>query len=362
MEADFPARIESKPPTHEQRNRNRLLAFIAVLLAIWALKVSAPVTLPLAIAIFLIAIFWPLEKRLERRMRRGGAIALTLLCFVAVIALLVLSLWYAVDSVAQRAPQYEAQFNRLYEDVERQAEQLGIPISSGDPEGGAPRSQQSLLSLFLQVVPLVTAFFLILAYLLFGLLEARDYRAKLDQSLGGGRGSRWLGIAQKISSDFQRFIIVRGVVAVATSLQVFLFSLLTGLDFAFIWGLITLILEIVPTVGTFVSLVLPMLFALFQFGISGKALIVFLGLGTIQFVMGNLVEPIVEGKYLRLSPLVVLISIALWGWIWGVAGAFVAVPITIMIVVTCKQFDQTRWIARLLASLEDARPDDHRNA
>ncbi len=352
MEADYPARTEAKSPAHEQKNRNRLLALIAVLLAIWGLKVSAPVTLPLAIATFLIALFWPLEKQLERRVRRWAAITLTLLCFVAIVALLILSLWYAADTVTQRAPYYEAQFNQLLLDIQNIARRLGLSAFIDTSEETVPQPQHSLTSLFIQVVPLVTAFFLILAYLLFGILEAPDYRIKLDKNLGEERGSHWLEIAQKISSDVQRFMIVRGATAVVTSLLVFFFSLLAGLDFAFIWGLITLILEIIPTVGTFISLVLPMLFALFQFGLSGKALLVLLGLGTIQFVMGNFVEPLAEGKYLHLSSLVVLVSIAFWGWIWGIAGAFIAVPLTIMIVAICRQFDQTRWIAMLLASLD----------
>jgi predicted PurR-regulated permease PerM len=83
------------------------------------------------------------------------------------------------------------------------------------------------------------------------------------------------------------------------------------------------------------------------------ALLVLLGVGGVQFVMGQYIDPLLQGKYLALSPLVVLLSVTFWGWLWGVAGAFIGVPLTIGIVITCRHFERTRWIATLLAEVND---------
>lgn len=345
MEAEYPARLKKEPRSSENKIRNRLLAIIMVLIVTWGLKVSAPVTLPLAIAMFLVAVFWPLQHRLERNVPRGLAAALTLLSFLLVIAGLVAAVWYAVEVVSQKWPQYEGQFQALIRSLEGRMQRLGI--SSGESGAGVP--QRSLFQTTTQVAGMLGAFFLTMAYLIFGLVEVHDYHAKLDRSLGGGQGSRWIKVARQISVDFQRFILIRGLIAFVTGFLAFLFSSLVGLDFAFIWGLITFVLEFIPTVGTFVSMVPPVLFALFQFGPSWQALVVFLGLGTIQFLMGNVIEPLVEGKYLRLSPLIILISIAFWAWVWGVAGAFIALPLTMFVAIACRHFEQTRWIAVLLS-------------
>jgi AI-2 transport protein TqsA len=93
----------------------------------------------------------------------------------------------------------------------------------------------------------------------------------------------------------------------------------------------------------------PSLFALIQFDGLGRPLLVFLGMAVLQLVCGNYVDPLIQGHYLSLSPVVVLVSILLWGWIWGIPGAFLGVPITIGLVVTADHFPKTRWIARLLS-------------
>lgn len=345
MEADYSARVKKEPLTGEHRTRNRLLAIITVLLVVWGLKLSASVTLPLAVALFLVAVFWPLQQRLEKSLPRGVAAALTLLCFLLVVAGMVAATWYAVDVVSEKWPQYEGQFRELVSTLESRVRPLGI----GNGEGLSGGTERSLFRTTAQVAGIVGAFFLTMAYLIFGLVEVHDYHDKLDRSLGGGQGSRWIKVAREISVDFQRFVLIRGAIALVTGFLAFLFSSLVGLDFAFIWGLITFILEFIPTVGTFVSMVPPVLFALFQFGPSWQALVVFFGLGTIQFLMGNVIEPLVEGKYLRLSPLVILVSIAFWAWVWGVAGAFIALPLTMFVAIACRHFENTRWIAVLLS-------------
>ena len=111
----------------------------------------------------------------------------------------------------------------------------------------------------------------------------------------------------------------------------------------------------IPTVGSIVATVVPVLFALLQFESAGMAAAVLGGLGGIQIVMGLWIDPLVQGKYLSLSPLVVLLSVTFWGWVWGIPGAFISVPLTIVVVIACRQSRETAWIARLLAGDHERR-------
>ena len=106
------------------------------------------------------------------------------------------------------------------------------------------------------------------------------------------------------------------------------------------------------TLGSLVAIFPPVLFAFIQFDGFTMPLLVLAGVGGIQLVMGQFVDPRLEGKYLELSPLVVLFSVAFWGWMWGIAGAFIGVPITVALVIACNQFERTRWIAALLADVD----------
>lgn len=122
-----------------------------------------------------------------------------------------------------------------------------------------------------------------------------------------------------------------------------------GLDFAFVWGFINFLLNYIPTLGAIIGVIPVSAFALVEFGIGIKALLVLLGISGIQIVMGIYLDPLLQGRQLSLSPLVVLFSVTFWGWLWGVPGAFIAIPITIALVIACEQYERTRWISVLLA-------------
>jgi predicted PurR-regulated permease PerM len=111
-----------------------------------------------------------------------------------------------------------------------------------------------------------------------------------------------------------------------------------------------------------VAVIPPVLFGLVQFQSIPMALLVLLGVGGVQLIMGQYIDPLLQGKYLALSPLVVLLSVTFWGWLWGIGGAFLGVPLTIGVVITCRRFARTRWIATLLARLEDAPDKDGQGA
>jgi predicted PurR-regulated permease PerM len=104
----------------------------------------------------------------------------------------------------------------------------------------------------------------------------------------------------------------------------------------------------VPTIGPFVVVVPPSLYALLQFGSLNRFAVVFFGIGAIQFVIGNFVAPRIEGRALALSPLVILVAVIFWGWLWGVLGALLAVPLTAALVAVCARFERSEWVAAML--------------
>jgi AI-2 transport protein TqsA len=184
-----------------------------------------------------------------------------------------------------------------------------------------------------------------------GLLEVPEFREKLTRSLAQDEGERWFESLRRIITDFQIYIVVRTVIGLITGVLIWLLCVLVGLDFAFLWGFINFLLNYIPTLGSIIGVVPVSAFALIEFGIGVEALVVLLGVSGIQIVMGIYLDPLLQGRQLSLSPLVVLFSVTFWGWLWGVPGAFIAIPITIALVIACDQYDRTRWIAVLLADI-----------
>lgn len=316
---------------------------VAVLL--YLLKLSAAVTLPLAFGVFLIALFWPLQRRLMKHMGAGPAVLLTLGVVLLVLALFGAAFWYSMDQIAQQGGAYRAQLEQYMEQARHWANARGVPLpeatgTAGAPPGIAKRFASNTFSLVGSVV-------LVIAYLLLGLLEVPDFRKKVSRATGK-RGTRVVDAAHRIAHDFQRYLVIRTGLGLLNGVLAGLFCWLVGLEFAFVWGLLTFLLNYIPTIGSIVATLPPLLFALLQFGVSWQVPVVLAGIGGLQLVLGNYVDPLVQGKYLIISPLVVLFSVAFWGWIWGIAGAFLGIPITVAIIIACKQSARTRWIATLL--------------
>ena len=117
-------------------------------------------------------------------------------------------------------------------------------------------------------------------------------------------------------------------------------------------GLLALLLNFIPTVGSLIAGIFPVLFAFAQKD-PGTALLVGGGLLVIEQVMGNFVDPKLLGERLSVSPLVILVSLLVWSWIWGIAGALIAVPMTVLLTVTFAQVPALRPVALFLSNERD---------
>lgn len=331
-----------------------LLAIAALIIVLAAAKIAATVVLPLAFGLFLVALFWPLQRRLQARMPRGLAVLATFLLFLLIVVAFLAAFWWGGRTIAAQWPQYADEFNRYLQLAQGYGLNVGIPPASGPADQqGSQLGHEVVVRIADTALALGGASVLVIAYLLLGLLEVYDYRVKLDQILPAGEDQRWLALAHRVTSDFQRYIVVRTAIGLLNGVLAGLAAWLIGLDFAFTWGLVTFLFNYIPTLGSVVAVVFPVLFALVQFSGWEKPLLTLVALGGVQTVLGMIVDPLIEGKYLGPSPLVVLLSVAFWGWLWGIPGAFIGVPLTILVIVTCQQFDRTRWIAILLAGVKD---------
>lgn len=330
-----------------ERVLRRLVAILVAIAVVWLLRAAAIVFMPLAFAVFLIALFWPLQRRLVRHMPRAAAMLITLLVFLAVAALFGWALYQTLATAAQQAPEYG---DRLSVALGRLREGLGLP----PPEGNTfdRRLQDFLVAQSRAIPSLIGGAILVVAYFVLGLLEVGDFRRKLDIATESGRHRHWREPVHRIAADFQRYMVVRTGVGLATGVLSGLAAFAIGLDFALLWGVLNFLLNYIPTLGSILGVVPPVLFALVQGGWT-MALLALATIGGVQVIMGVFVDPKLQGRYLRLSPLAVLFSVAVWEWIWGIPGAFIGVPVTVGLVIACSRFESTRRVAILLSDLDE---------
>jgi len=186
---------------------------------------------------------------------------------------------------------------------------------------------------------------LVLVMLVFMILEA----SRMPQKLLDAFGSK--GITndhlKKIAEEIWSYILIKGMISFFTGLFTWLFLWFMGIEYAALWGIMAFFFNFIPNLGPIISSAPPIALALFDQGF-GVCLIVTGGLIAINWIGGYYYEPKYLGDGLGISPLVVLLSLLFWGWIFGVIGMFLSAPLTMVVKIVVNSFDDTKWVSRLM--------------
>lgn len=194
-----------------------------------------------------------------------------------------------------------------------------------------------------------------LIYLAFLFPASAVMKDKLDLIFRGkGQREAARDVLARIRESMERYLWVQTVMSLVITALTYITLKIIGLDNALFWSFLIFFLNYIPTIGSIAATVLTTAVALVQFPTLGPVVAVFAGVGFWQFAIGNFVQPRMTGDSLNLSAVVVLLALAIWGLVWGIVGAFLAAPMTVMIMIVLAQFPSTRWIAILLSA--DGKP------
>ncbi len=263
-----------------------------------------------------------------------------------------------IMAVAAAAPNYERRLQIL---VNEGARMVGIEQA---PTLGELFDRisltDSLTSIATAAASVVSVTGIVLIYAGFLFVEQVRFRRKLAIVLGSGENqARVQAVLDQIDRDIRVYIRIKTTLAVVTSALAYAVMAFVGVDFASFWAVMVFFFYYIPTVGSILAIAAPAILTLVQFDHLTPFLIVLFVFGTIQIVTANVVEPAILGRSLNLSPLVVIISLMVWGTLWGVVGMFLCVPIMVVGLIVLAQFEATRPIAVLLSAdgrIPESRP------
>ena len=325
------------------------VGIIAGIMAIMAVSQAGVVLAPLTLALFAIAIVWPLQRRLQARLPKLLALAITIVVTVLICLGFASLVAWGFGRVGRSIFADAARYQAFYDNLATWLEDRGISIAGLWAEHFNVRWLLGIAQTMTGRVNSLLSFLLIaLVYVILGLLEVDDACLRV-QALGNQDAARILIAATAATAaKFRKYILVRTQMSVMTGLLVWLFAWLVGLPYAVEWGIIAFALNYIPFIGPFIATMFPTLLAMTQFATWEAVLGVFLGLNVIQFVVGSYIEPRVSGIVLSISPFVVLLAVFFWAFLWGLYGAFIGVPIVIAILTFCDHHPSTTWLARLL--------------
>ena len=327
---------------------------IVVVLTLFLIQQGKDLFIPLVIALIGVYLIKVLERFIAGLKIRGWGVpppVALVFAFLAVIGLSYLFFSIIADNalkVAEIAPRYQHRLLRI------QAEAF---LWAGLEQPPALREflrdvdiPGVLTLLATNLAALLKTATLILIFAVFLLIESRAIEPKIRALFPDEhRRMRVESLMRRIDEDIQTYFGVKTLVSLVTALLSYGVMRIIGLDFAEFWALLVFILNYIPTIGSIFATILPALLALVQFDSFVPFFVVVVGITLIQQALGSFIEPNIMGMRLNLSPLIVIISLILWGMIWGVVGMFLCVPITVIIVIILANFPATRWVAVLLS-------------
>jgi AI-2 transport protein TqsA len=332
---------------------------IAAVLVVAALSQMSRVFAPLAAALFIIAIVWPIQKRLQSWMPKLAALAITIVVTVAIcLAFASLAAW-GFGRVARSLVADSSRYQALYATMVTWLDGHGISVAGLWAEhfnvGWLLRATQQVTT---RLNTTLSFWVIVLIYVMLGLLEVENVRQKIERLDNATAARVLLDGCAATAAKFRKYLLVRTQMSAVTGVLVGAFAAITGLPFAFEWGVIAFVLNYIPFIGPFIATLFPTLLAVTQFESWPAVLGVFVCLNIIQFVVGSYIEPRVAGNMLSISPVVVLFAIFFWTFLWGLFGTFIGVPIMLAILTFCAAHPSSRWISDLLGGPDQMKPGE----
>jgi predicted PurR-regulated permease PerM len=206
-----------------------------------------------------------------------------------------------------------------------------------------------------QMQGLFTGLLLMIVYFGFLLAGQRRIRKKISLAAGSSRRAKTISnVVERASTDIETYVWVQTVTGLMLTISAAIVMLAVGLNNVLFWSVIFFLLTFIPNIGITIGSIAPALFALIQFPTVWQAVTIFGVIQLVATIVGNLIYPRMQAQTQNIDPVVTLLSLAFWTLLWGLAGSFLAVPMTLMLMMVFAQFQSTRWVAALLSN--DGKP------
>ena len=338
--------------------RNALVA-VAIVAAGAAIYWLRDILTPLAMAIFLLIMMEGIKRWIERRTRLSSRWA-----GVAALVLVVLGFFASIGIILDGALGFFGEASGVSARIGPRIDQILRDAWSMTGAGTPPTTtdliaqldiRRYLTAAALQMQGILSGSFFVLIYLAFLLASQGGFRRKLIGMFPNQSArDEAIQVIQRVRGGVEGYLWVQTVTGALICLAAWILMRAVGLQNAEFWTFVIFIVGFIPVLGGAVAGLAPPLFALVQFDTYWQPLVLLGGLQTILFVVGNFIQPRMQGDNQNIDPVVVLLSLAFWGKLWGVVGMFLSTPLAVMAMAILAEFKGSRWMAILLSG--DGRP------
>jgi predicted PurR-regulated permease PerM len=346
-----------------ERSVRHLVILIAFIIAVFFLKELRNIFIPLFLAIFFAFLFGPMVTFFTKKKIPNFLIMIILLVIVSVALFLVGTVVYAsITSFANEFPKYQDKviigFNQLMS-------QLKIPIEDARYffqdkvnwlEIADRMSLQSVVTSTMgSFLDFIVSLILMILLLMFIVAERKNINERMEALILKRKNNFKPGIVAEIQKKVQTYVSRKTIISLGTAVSAMIIMSFFRLDFVIILGVITFILNFVPSIGSIIATIFPLSIYLVQYGFDGNFILMSALLISSQFLFGNVLDPRYLGQGLKLSPLFIIVSLFFWNWLWGPIGMILCVPIQSIIALVLKYSGGAFTVRAIMGeTIEDA--------
>lgn len=349
--------IEEKHESNDLFQIKLFVGFIATVIGGIILMELKSIFVPLCMALLLYFLFNGVVKRLLSIRVPKALVLIFLLIFIFIMFYFFGVLIYSgVSSFIDKFPTYSGKITEMIQGL---IDQLKIPAADIDKLLGNMDWTKSIdTSAITSIVSTTFGSFatfignllLVLIFLMFMLAGRNTMTNRMDKAFEYERADKIKFIINSIEDQVQQYLLIKSFISLLTGTLCGFILLIAGMDFVIFSALLIFVLNFIPNFGSIIATLFPILMGLLKYGFSLKVLLVAIALMVIQFIIGNVIEPKITGKSLNLSPIVILISLIFWGYIWGIVGMMLAVPLTSALKIFFQNIPTLQPIAKLISA------------
>lgn len=343
--------------TESSKSIKTLTIVVSIFLILLCMKAAKTVMIPIAFSIFIMLILYPLLEKMDKfGFPSWFSNMLGFILFLTFIVLLGWLLFIIIQTLIVGLPAYANKVTMIDQLLTAKLSdvlnlQQGETVLSGLNIDWLNLALNSLSNISSQFAAIIKNILLISLFLFFLLSERRTIEPKIVESFSKKRAKMIVAITERTTKQISRYLLIKFLISTVTGILFFLTAFVTGLDFAPLWGVAAFVLNFIPSIGSLIVTISTIIMAIIQFTPDVVSIIYVSVLAvSIQMVVGNIIDPKLQGIQLGLSPFILLISLSLWGFIWGIPGMFLAVPLTSVLQILCINIPALRPLAIMSGS------------
>ncbi len=317
------------------------LFILTMIATAYVLTVTKTVFIPFVLSVFIALVIAPVMGKAQKKLKVPRFVVLigTILFFILIFMMITVVTAESIESFADSSNQYKDKVQQVSTFFAKTANDLGFTVEERSVKELTKKIPftQLIKTLSTAVISLFSNTFLVIIFCIF-LLSGESLKDVSEDS-----------IITDIKESVGKYVGTKLLVSAATGFLTYLLLKLLNVEMSFMFATLTFLLNFIPTIGSIIAVALPLPIILLQFGFTSPFWICLFFLCLIQITIGNIIEPKIMGENIGLHPVTILLSLAFWGFLWGVTGMFLSVPIMASLKIVFEKFQLTRPIADAFA-------------